>query len=144
MLDNAAAHAKLVEEMAQDVAAKNKSLVLINQIYCGTHVLQLSTNDALRAANSSYTIEKVHDMCVALRNQVVMIAVRKMDCKVIIPPLHNSTRWNSKFTMVFIHLFTICTYIANCNRTSSSAQGDNANTSTTDPVLPTCDTGEWR
>lgn len=29
-----------------------------------------------------------------------MIELRKIGCKVIVPPLDNETRWNSKFMMV--------------------------------------------
>lgn len=102
VLDNVAAHTQLVKEMAESVASKNTSLVLVNQINCGTHVLQLSTNGALDESNSLDAIAKVHDICVLMRTQIVMIELRKLSCKVILPPLDNATRWNSKYIMVSI------------------------------------------
>lgn len=100
VIDNVDAHTMLVKEMAESVACNNTSIVLINQINGGTHVFQLSVNNALDESDSGITIERVHDMCILMRTQVVMIEIRKLGSKVILPPLDNATRWNSKFTMV--------------------------------------------
>lgn len=101
VIDNIAAHTRLVSEMTEDVTSNNDKIVVINQINCGTHVFQLCVNAALNESNAKSTIGKVHDMCVLLRTQVVMIEVRKIDQKIIIPPLMNATRWNTEFIMVF-------------------------------------------
>lgn len=100
VMDNIAAHTQLVTEMAQNIVDKNTSIQLINQVNCGTHVFQLSVNDSLKESNSLETIEMVHKMCVLMRTQIVMIEIRKLGCKVILPPLENDTRWNGKFLMV--------------------------------------------
>lgn len=100
VMDNIAAHTQLVTEMTENLADKNTSIQLINQVNCGTHVFQLAVNDALKQSNSLETIEKVHNMCVLMRTQIVMIEIRKLGCKVIIPPLENDTRWNGKLLMV--------------------------------------------
>lgn len=96
------AHTQLVNEMAQIVARKNDAIVLINQINCGTHIFQLSVNGALDVSDSQNVIEKVHDLCKLMRTQVVMIELRKLGCKVILPPMDNATCWFSKFMMVRI------------------------------------------
>lgn len=70
VMDNMAAHTQLVKELAENVAHKNTSIVLINQINCGTHVYQLSVNGALIESDALFTIDKVHDMCILLRTQV--------------------------------------------------------------------------
>lgn len=98
--DNMALHTRLVEQMTEGIVAKNSSLVWINQINCGTHVIQLITNDALKESDSIDTIHQTHEMAVMMRNQVVMIEIRKLKCDVIIPPLDNATRWNSKYVLV--------------------------------------------
>lgn len=102
VIDNVAAHTQLVSEMAQNVTSNNDKIVLVNQINCGTHVFQLCVNGALSESNAKSTIEKVHDMCILLRTQVVMIELRKLDRKIIVPPLKNATRWNTDYTMVCI------------------------------------------
>lgn len=102
VIENVAAHTELVSEMAQNVAYRNDQIVLINQINCGTHVFQLAVNGALNESNSKATIEKVHGMCILLRTQVVMIEIRKLDENIIVPPLKNTTRWNTDFIMVCI------------------------------------------
>lgn len=86
--------------MTQNIVEKNTSIQLINQVNCGTHVFQLAVNDALKVSNSLGTIDEVHNMCVLMRTQIVMIEIRKLECKVILPPLENDTRWNGKFLMV--------------------------------------------
>lgn len=100
VMNNIAAHTQLVTEMTQNIVAKNTSIELINQVNCGTHVFQLSVNDSLKESDSLNTIEKVHNMCVLMRTQIVMIELRNSGCKVILPPLENDTRWQGKFMMV--------------------------------------------
>lgn len=118
VIDNVAAQTLLVKEMAENIANKNgDKIVLINQINCGTHVFQLAINDALEAANSKETIQIVHDMCLVMRSQIVMIQIRKLGSKVILPPLDNATRWNSKFTMVRIsYIKQKCKFLISINR----------------------------
>lgn len=92
---------ELVQDMSGKIASKSgDKIVLINQINCGTHVFQLAVNDAIAKSNSKGTIDSVHNMCVLMRNQIVMIEIRKLGSKVILPPMDNLTRWNSKFLMV--------------------------------------------
>lgn len=101
MIDEINAKTLLVKGMAENIACKHDDkIVLINQINCGTHVFQLAINDSLEQADSKDTIQIVHDMCKLMRSQIVMIAIRKLGSKVILPPLDNETRWNSKFKMV--------------------------------------------
>lgn len=100
VLDNIAVHTNLVAEMSKNIVHTNTSIELINQVNCGTHVFQLAVNDALKESDSHGAIQKVHDMCVLMRNQIVMIELRKLGCRVILPPLENETRWNAKFRMV--------------------------------------------
>lgn len=100
VIENMAAHNELVTGMVINAARKNTSIQLINHVNCGTHVHQLAVNDALTKSNSHSTIKKVHDICVQMRNQIVMIELRNLGCKVIIPPLENETRWHGKFRMV--------------------------------------------
>lgn len=102
VIDNADAHSKLVKNMADNIVAQNTSIVHINQINCGTHVFQLAVNDALNVSDSQSIISRVHNMCVLMRTQIVMIEIRKLGCQVILPPMENSTRWFSKFMMVSI------------------------------------------
>lgn len=96
-----AAQTLLIKDVAENIA-QNTSIQLINHINCSTHVLQLAVNDALAESNSQKTIQDVHDMCVLMRTQIVMIDVRKLGSKTILPPMDNATRWNSKFIMVCI------------------------------------------
>lgn len=70
IIDNMAAHTRLVEDMTKNVASKYTSIEIINQVNCGTHVFQLSVNGALNDSNSRRLIESVHDMCKLLRTQV--------------------------------------------------------------------------
>lgn len=100
IIDKANSHTLLAEETAETVARKNSSIKLINQINCSAHVLQLAINSSLAESDSSSLIEKVKKMCLLMRTQVVMIAIRKLGSKMILPPLDNTTRWNSKFLMV--------------------------------------------
>lgn len=102
VIQNMAAHDQLVEEMTKHIASTNTSLTLINQVNCGTHVTQLSINGAIRESNSLDIIQKVHQMCVLIRTQVVMIELRKMNKQIILPPLDNDTRWNSKYLLVSV------------------------------------------
>lgn len=104
VIDNVAAHTELVSEMARSVGSKNDQIVLINQVNCGTHVFQLSVNGSLCESTSKATITKVHDICILLRTQVVMIELRKLDKNIIVPPLKNNNRWNTDFIMVCILL----------------------------------------
>lgn len=94
----------LVEEMATKISVKNTSMALINQINCCTHVVQLTVNGALIDSQNGAmeTIQIVHDMCNLMRTQVVMIHVRKLKQNIILPPMDNITRWNSKYIMVSI------------------------------------------
>lgn len=75
VLENMDAHTQLVKEMAESVACKNTSIVNINQINCGTHVLQLSVNGALDESDAQFAIQRVHDMCILLRTQVLIIRI---------------------------------------------------------------------
>lgn len=100
-----AAQTRLIEDMAENLAQQNTSIQLINHINCSTHVLQLAVNDALAKSNSQNTIQAIHDMCVLMRTQIVMIELRKLGSKTILPPMDNATRWNSKFIMVRVSLF---------------------------------------
>lgn len=100
VMENIAAHTQLVTEMAQNVVGKNTSIKLINQVNCGTHVFQLCVGDSMDESNSLETITKVHNMCVLMRTQIVMIELRKLGCNVILPPLDNETRWHGKYRMV--------------------------------------------
>lgn len=109
VIDNVAAHTELVSEMAQNIASKNDQIVLINQINCGTHVFQLSVIGALKESNAKTTIEKAHNMCILLRTQVIMIEIRKLDESIIVPPLKNTTRWNTDFTMVCSRMIIVIT-----------------------------------
>lgn len=102
IIDNEAMQTQLIRDVAENIAREHGSIEMINQINCGTHVLQLSVNDALAEANSQRTIQSVHDMCVLMRTQIVMIEIRKTGTKIILPPLDNITRWNSKYMMVII------------------------------------------
>lgn len=107
IIENTAAHTKLVNEMAESVRSKITTIRLINQVNCGAHVFQLSVNDSLEESDSKYVIQRVHDMCKLMRSQFVMIYIRKLGCDVILPPLDNVTRWNSKFLMVGIPVFIL-------------------------------------
>lgn len=100
VMDNIAAHTQLVTEMAQNIVDKNTSIQIINQVNCGTHVFQLSVNDSIKESNSLDTIERVHNMCVLMRTQIVMIELQNLGCKAILPPLENETRWHGKYMMV--------------------------------------------
>lgn len=100
VIENASEKTQLVEEMAETIVVKNTSIVNINQINCGTHVVQLAVNDALNVTDAKDIIEMVHNMCLLMRTQIVLIQIRKIDAKIILPPMDNSTRWNSKFLMV--------------------------------------------
>lgn len=103
VMENVEAHTRLVKEMSEIVKAKDNSIRIINQINCSAHVTQLCIKDAFVESDSNCVIDRVHEMCVLMRTQVIMIALRKMDCQIIQPPLDNTTRWNSKFMMVSIH-----------------------------------------
>lgn len=104
IMENITAHTQLVNQMAENAVSKNTSIELINQVNCGTHVFQLCCNDSLKESDSLETIKKVHNMCVLMRNQLVMIEIRKLGCKVILPPLENDTRWQGKIRMVKSYL----------------------------------------
>lgn len=107
IIDEGAEYTHLIEQVAKGVAQQNNDIVLINQVNCGTHTFQLGINDSLAESNSLETIAKVHDMCVLMRTQVVMIQIRKLDGHIIIPPLDTAVRWNSKYLMVCILLKTM-------------------------------------
>lgn len=102
LIQNCDAQTLLVDQMAENVLTKNNSIVLINHVNCCTHVLQLAVNDALDESNASATIIKVRDMCITMRSQIVMLEIRKMNAKIVQPPLDVITRWNSKFLMVSV------------------------------------------
>lgn len=100
IIDEGAEYTHLIEQVAKGVAEQNNDIILINQVNCGTHTFQLGINDSLAESNSLETIAKVHDMCVLMRTQVVMIHIRKLDGHIILPPLDTAVRWNSKYLMV--------------------------------------------
>lgn len=100
IIDKADSHTLLAQHTAESVFRENSSIELINQINCGAHVMQLAINSSLAESDSSALIEKVKKMCLLMRTQVVMIAIRKLGSKIILPPLDNTTRWNSKYLMV--------------------------------------------
>lgn len=102
VIENMAAHDQLVKEMTENITSTNKSLVLINQVNCCTHVTQLAINGAIDESNSLEIIKEVHQMCVLIRTQVVMIELRKLNKQIILPPLDNDTRWNSKYLLVSV------------------------------------------
>lgn len=102
-MNNVAEHTKLVQEMASGIKSKNDSIVIINQVNCGTHVFQLAVNEALQKSNSAGIIHLVHDMCNLMRSQIVMIEIRKLGNRCILPPMDNATRWNSKYLMVILY-----------------------------------------
>lgn len=105
VMDNVAAQTQLVCEVAENFAEKSKSIMLLNHINCCAHVLQLAVNGALIESDAMQTIQIVHDMCNLMRTQVVMIHVRKLKPNLILPPMDNTTRWNSKFIMVRFFLY---------------------------------------
>lgn len=112
VIENTNAQTQLVEEMTKTIVAKNTSIVNINQINCGTHVVQLCFNDALNVTDAKDVIGMVHHMCLLMRTQIVMIQIRKLDAKIILPPMDNSTGWNSKFLMVcFSYIHQICSMV---------------------------------
>lgn len=100
IIDNANACTLLANETAKRIARKNDSIELINQVNCSAHVLQLAVNDALADSNALAIIGQVKKMCLLMRTQVVMIQIRKLGSKMILPPLDTVTRWNSKYLMV--------------------------------------------
>lgn len=100
IIDEANSLTILAQETAKTFHRENSSIQLINQINCAAHVVQLAVNASLNESNSTELIEKVKKMCLLLRTQVVMISIRKFGSKIILPPLDNATRWNSKYLMV--------------------------------------------
>lgn len=100
LIDQADSHTLLAEQTAQRILCENSSIEFINQINCCAHVMQLAINASLAESNSSEIIEQVKKMCLLMRTQVVMISVRKLGGQMIMPPLDNTTRWNSKYMMV--------------------------------------------
>lgn len=101
LIEDADRHTLLAEETAQQVSFKTE-VELINQINCSAHVLQLAVNDGLVASNTMDIIAQVKKMCLLMRTQIVMIEIRKLGSKIIMPPLDNATRWNSKYLLVSI------------------------------------------
>lgn len=104
VINSAASHTALAEATASGIRQQNDSIRLINQINCGTHVLQLAINDALDETNATELISLVKKMCLLMRTQIVTIAIRQLGSKIILPPLDNATRWNSKYLMVSIQM----------------------------------------
>lgn len=94
----------MAEQTAEAIQRQSDSIELINQINCGAHVMQLAINASLAESDSLELIEDVKKMCILMRTQVVMIEVRKLGSQIIIPPLDNATRWNSKYLMVSFQL----------------------------------------
>lgn len=99
VIENADHHTLLAEETAELVSYKT-DVELINKINCGIHVLQLAINGGISGSNAETIIAQVKKMCLLMRTQIVMIEIRKLGSKIILPPLDNTTRWNSKYLMV--------------------------------------------
>lgn len=100
IMENAHNSCRLVDDMCDHIITANDQIVLINHLNCGTHTVQLGVNDAFNDSNAQPTFNEAKEICIALRNQVVMIEFRKIVGKKILPPLDNATRWNSKYVMV--------------------------------------------
>lgn len=90
----------IVSEMACNITIQNDYVSSIPAIRCCAHTLQLAIHDAINASKSNKLLNKVRDMCKALRSQVVNIEFRRLSPNTVLPPQDNTTRWCSQYVMV--------------------------------------------
>lgn len=109
--NNGIDYTAILNDIVEDVVQANDKIVLINQINCSTHTLQLAINDCMKESNAVAVLDEAKEICISLRLQIVQIEFNKLEGNKILPPLENSTRWNSRYLMVHSLLYKMCVLI---------------------------------
>lgn len=103
VMDNAHDYSTVLNDVANDIIRSNEEIHSINHINCSTHTVQLGINDGLADSNALDVLDEAKEICTTMRTEIVMIEFRKIKGKKILPPMENSTRWNSRYLMVGTH-----------------------------------------
>lgn len=90
----------LLKHVAGVFAKKYDCRLDVHGIDCGAHTLQLAIKDALKETNATATIIRIKDLCQIMRTKNIMIKIRGMKTKTILPPMDVVSRWNSTYVMV--------------------------------------------
>lgn len=95
----------LLSNTAREFTRYYGTVLVVNPISCSTHTLQLAIKDSFTEANVVDIISKVNNICKTLRNQVVVVGLKRLGVKITKPPLKNTTRWNSEYMLVSCFYF---------------------------------------
>lgn len=90
----------LMREVTAEFTREYGTMIWVNPIPCGNHTINLAIGDAMRATNADSVIDHVHELSKTLRTKVVQAKLRQAKIKIPLPPLNNTTRWNSEYRMV--------------------------------------------
>lgn len=91
---------QLLLNVATEFASYYGPIVAVNPISCSTHTIQLAIKDTFAVCDVSGITDTVNNLSKLLRTQIVQLALKHMNIKVIIPHIRNITRWNSDYMMV--------------------------------------------
>lgn len=104
IINNNEHYSTLVSNTAQEFTRYYGTILAVNPISCSTHTMQLAIKDSLTEAAVIDVILKVNELCKTLRNQLVVIGLKRLGIKITKPPLKNITRWNTDFLLVSLVL----------------------------------------
>lgn len=90
----------LLKHVAAVFAKKYSCRLDVHGIDCAAHSLQLAVKDALKESNANAIFITIKDLCQIMRTKNVMIQIRALKMKTILPPMDVVTRWNSTYVMV--------------------------------------------
>lgn len=104
IMNNNDDYTNLTRRVANEYVQYHGCILACNPISCAIHTDQLAIKDTFAVCEINDLVKMVNEMCKLLRSQVVQIKLKQAGLKLIKPPLHNITRWNSQYLMVtFLH-----------------------------------------
>lgn len=95
----------LLQAAANELCSKYKPILYesVDPMHCGGHTSQLCVEQALDKSNCKPIVDKARDIVKALHCQSLVLQLEEK--KLCIPPIDNTTRWFSTYSMVRFHAF---------------------------------------
>lgn len=103
ILDESSIYDSLLFSVVGDLRSQTgNQVLLIDQIRCAAHTVQLAINDSLKNLQESTlnVVNLCRKVAKFMRLQNTQHQIRRMEIETILPILDNETRWNSKYLMV--------------------------------------------
>lgn len=96
----------LLQSAATGISSRNRTIFhnSVDLVHCGGHTGQLCVEETLEKSNCKPVIDKAREIVKKLHCQALILQLEAMNLP--IPPSDNTTRWFSKYLMVYISIIS--------------------------------------